>query len=450
MRRAAAPNDAIPKTDGSDAFVQRPRRKRAAQPVVVAPKQHRSMSLSLFFLGFMALLVLADLIYLYNLSSQTLGSKNGFYKDDKQNANNAPTNITELHHSIFQQKPPREDPELMQEDEEDEDVSISEHDTNDKEHIFEILKQAGIDVLKDLDQETMDALPSWSQVQRLFGDKPRIYGLDRCQEFRDSTDPTIRFFGIAGTFNTGTNLLSELMIQNCQITERMVAHGNVSKGMRWQVPWGKHYPASRRGAHETSTDKSVPYTNSLPLVTIRDPYTWMQSMCRHTYAAEWKHTKEHCPNLVPTEQDLEQFPQQQHQPLVPVNIQYSKEFSMAHNSLPHFWNDWYQLYFNATFPRIIVRFEDLLFYGQEVTETLCKCGGGVPREDRPPGFRHVSESAKLGTGSHGKHKTDLVGALIKYGNQDHRIDQMTPNDLSMAEQLLDNTMMETFGYSHPN
>jgi hypothetical protein len=448
MRRAAAPNDAIPKTDGNDAFTLRARRKRAAQPVGVAPKQQRS--LSLFFLGFMALLVLADLIYLYNLSSQTLGSKNDSYKDEKQNADNSPTNVTALHHSMFQQKPPREDLELMQENEEDEDISEHDTNTNDKQPIFEILKQAGIDALKDLDQETMDALPSWSQVQRLFGDKPRIYGLDRCQEFRDSTDPTIRFFGIAGTFNTGTNLLSELMIQNCQITERMLAHGNESKGMRWQVPWGKHYPASRRGAHATDTDKAVPYTNSLPLVAIRDPYTWMQSMCRHEYAAYWKHTKDHCPNLVPTKQDLEHFPQEQRQPLVPVDVKYSKEFAMSHNSLAHFWSDWYQLYFNATFPRIIVRFEDLLFYGQEVTETLCSCGGGVPREDRPPGFRRVSESAKLGMGSHGKHKTDLVGALIKYGNQDHRIDRMTPDDLSMAEQLLDYTLMETFGYSHPN
>ena len=37
-----------------------------------------------------------------------------------------------------------------------------------------------------------------------------------------------------GTFNTGTNLLAELMIQNCQITERMIANGAQSKGIRWQ------------------------------------------------------------------------------------------------------------------------------------------------------------------------------------------------------------------------
>ena len=207
-----------------------------------------------------------------------------------------------------------------------------------------------------------------------------------------------------------------------------------------------------------------------PKVTIRDPYTWMQSMCRHEYAAKWKHSKDHCPNLVPTQKDLDKFPHLRGKDLVPVEVKYTDGFSQSHKSLAHFWSDWYALYYynnnnnnvhdndnsssihpkTSPFPRIIVRFEDLLFYGQQVTETLCTCGGGVPREDRPKGsFRHISESAKLGTKSHGKHKTDLVGALIKYGNQDHRFDNVTSDDLNMAKQLFDPTLMETFGYSHP-
>jgi hypothetical protein len=166
-------------------------------------------------------------------------------------------------------------------------------------------------------------------------------------------------------------------------------------------------------------------------------------------AAHWVHREKHCPNLRPTEEDIQQFPRQKNQSLVPVHVSYSKDLRMNHKSLAHFWNDWYQLYFNNTFPRIIVRFEDLLFHGQEVTERLCACGGGVTREDRPGGFKHVSESAKLGTAAHGKHKTDLVGALIKYGNDDHRIDLMTSEDLQAAEKIFDAYMMDAFGYDHP-
>lgn len=91
----------------------------------------------------------------------------------------------------------------------------------------------------------------------------------------------------------------------------------------------------------------------------------------------------------------------------------------------------------------------LLFHGKEITQAVCACGGGVEREDRPPGFRHVRESAKLGTAAHGKFKTNLVGALIKYGTDEHRIDQMTPADLQAAKEILDPQVMNAFGYFHP-
>jgi hypothetical protein len=201
------------------------------------------------------------------------------------------------------------------------------------------------------------------------------------------------------------------------------------------------------------TDGDVPHENSLPLVTIRDPYQWMQSMCRHEYAAHWHHTPENCPNIV----KRGYHDTKEHgtlaldsSDLVAVDIHYSENFHVHHNSLPHFWNDWYQLYFNATYPRIMVRFEDLLFYGQEVTETLCACGGGVTRQDRKANhFVHISKSAKKGTAAHGSHKTDLVAALIKYGNDVHRLDNLTPEDLKATRQVLDSQLMQAFGYSNP-
>ena len=37
----------------------------------------------------------------------------------------------------------------------------------------------------------------------------------------------------------GTNLLATLLVQNCHLPEREAKHGEQSRGMRWQVPWGK-------------------------------------------------------------------------------------------------------------------------------------------------------------------------------------------------------------------
>jgi hypothetical protein len=53
----------------------------------------------------------------------------------------------------------------------------------------------------------------------------------------NTTEPSLTFLAMAGTFNSGTNLLASLMIRNCQIDERMKVYGEKQKGMRWQVKW---------------------------------------------------------------------------------------------------------------------------------------------------------------------------------------------------------------------
>jgi hypothetical protein len=104
----------------------------------------------------------------------------------------------------------------------------------DKAPILLLLKDAGID-LDDLDQTVIDSLPLWSTVVKLYGDKPRIVGLDTCEAFQATGDPADHFLGVAGTFNTGTNLLSELFIANCRMPARMAKYGKVQRGIRWQV-----------------------------------------------------------------------------------------------------------------------------------------------------------------------------------------------------------------------
>ena len=338
----------------------------------------------------------------------------------------------EQHHH-YQQKPPvpvRGDGDDAVPHEGDTAKDVDE----DKAPVYEILRQAGINP-DTLDNDTKRQLPTWSTVQRLYGTAPRIYGLDTCARFREITDPSQTFLAIAGTFNSGTNLLSQLMIQNCQIDERMAAYGEKQKGMRWQVKWGKHTPPRYREQHVTTTDGDVPLEYTLPLITIRDPYSWMQSMCRHAYAARWPHNAKNCPHVY----------NEHNQRTSKVTVAYA-EATLAHESLPGMWNDWYNEYMNVDFPRVMVRMEDLIFYGKNVTETLCQCGGGSPRRKQ---FRHVSESAKLGTAAHGNHKTSLLQAIIHYGTDKGRLHQMTDKDLQVTKEILDPHLMELFNYQNP-
>ena len=67
-----------------------------------------------------------------------------------------------------------------------------------KQRILDLIERAGIDSSK-LDDQTIEDLPSWEEVVRLFGPKPIIYGLDRCQQFQDKTKK-LGFIGTAGAF----------------------------------------------------------------------------------------------------------------------------------------------------------------------------------------------------------------------------------------------------------
>lgn len=140
---------------------------------------------------------------------------------------------------------------------------------------------------------------------------------------------------------------------------------------------------------------------------------------------------------------------------VPVHIKYGEGNVQELLSLAHYYSEWYEEYMKADFPRIMVRFEDLFFHGEDVTRAMCNCGGGVPRPDnwQSGQFTHdVSESAKKGVHAHGdiaKRTNHLVGALIKYGSFANRTNSMTIEDLVAARRYHDPEIMKASGYRHP-
>lgn len=124
--------------------------------------------------------------------------------------------------------PPQQSPDMLYHQA----LEESFHNLNDKRPILNILQQAGLQI-EDLDQRTIDELPTWSHIQRLYGDEPRIVGLETCEAFRESVDARTRFFGVAGTFNSGTNLGMNwvLSLASCcpvDISDVRLVHGSDS------------------------------------------------------------------------------------------------------------------------------------------------------------------------------------------------------------------------------
>lgn len=300
------------------------------------------------------------------------------------------------------------------------------------ERVVQLLKQAGV---TDLDAETRAALPTWDEITQLYGSsqQPMIYGMDSCARYRETVPADQRQTAVAGLFNTATNALAWSLRHNVPTAQHS----------KWQVPWGKHRLASVKWNHTVEGSDRVNKTAILPVVIIKDPFTWLQSMCRHPYSARWRETAEHCPNLVPNDSDRSHFPviTKNHNRTVPVKIVFSKESVVKWDSLILLWNDWYRQYMNAEYPVLMVRFEDLLFGPAVMLQHIATCVGVNVANP----IRYQVESSKR----HGS-QTDLVHAVIKYGHSNGRLRNLTNDDLAYAVETLDDDLIRTFQYQMPS
>jgi len=299
-------------------------------------------------------------------------------------------------------------------------------------------------------------LPTLESIQSMYGNHSYVLGLDRCEEFRDTVDPEHRLMGPAGMFNSATNLLNKLLKLNCVNEARLQKrHSLQATGMLLQAPWGKHNPVTWRLHHEAAVGgKGVQQADFLPVVMIKDPITWMASMCRHPYETRWRHTNAHCPNLVPNKFDkgrkvgegtmaLNVKFATQHIGLEPIPDKKNRTF-VQYKSLVELWNIWYNDWHDASFPRLMVRFEDLIFHAEETISQVCACGGGTMK----PKFRYVEESAK-GTGGPHAGSAGFLASLVTYGNKTLRMKGILTDDrdTEYAREHLDKDLMDVFGYA---
>jgi hypothetical protein len=279
------------------------------------------------------------------------------------------------------------------------------------------------------DPQILKRLPPWWMIQQQYGNAPRILGLERCNRYRESTSQIL--LGPAGLFNSGTNLISQLLQNNCALPQS-------PHHFAFQAPWGKHTPADYRGVYTIPHDhyKAMDMKSVLPIVTIRHPYDWMKSTCRVPYAVRWPHgVNDGCPNLVDPYDNS----------TIPVTVLFGVG-NHTYPTLMHLWNRWYRQYYDSvSYPRLMVRMEDLLFYPKETITQICDCVGGSMDVT---GFTVLAQSAKGYANGHGNHKTGLVDGWIKYGNR-RTYERFTPTDWSAAREIVDKDMLEYFGYLLP-
>ena len=209
--------------------------------------------------------------------------------------------------------------------------------------------------------------------------------------------------------------------------------------MRKQVSWGKHSPSSYRGQSTSETGGDVPAEQFLPVIIVKDPFTWMQSFCRHWYNSYWTKIHGHCPNLIPInakEKVLNKF-----KPTFSVHIHYKHDI-IQYDSLVDLWNRWYEDYIiQVDFPRLVIRFEDLLFHIEEITTEVCDCVGGQMEKE----FKYIIEPAKKAKYGH-RGSSGMFESLLKYGNLNTRFKDFTEFDKEYALKNLHPDLMKMFRY----
>eukprot|EP00934_Nitzschia_sp_Nitz4_P003725 Nitzschia sp. Nitz4//scaffold356_size15932//10402//11757//NITZ4_008881-RA/size15932-processed-gene-0.13-mRNA-1//-1//CDS//3329548970//3715//frame0 len=301
-------------------------------------------------------------------------------------------------------------------------------------YTLQVMESMGINRSDVIDRGLWYQVPPWWQVVENFGDgEPIILGLERCETFRERVRR--RHVAPAGMFSTGTNLLQQLLADNCISPLK----GQKARMLTlWQVPWGKHNPVAARLRHIAIHMADRNQSAVLPVVTVRHPYTWLHAVCAHPYSFKWDHRPEFCDRSLFLKYPVEanHGARRSHIPGIPD----------TYDSLIHAWRDWNLEYLeNNDFPLLVIRFEDLVYRPKQVIEKVCGCVGGTVHEP----FWYLREPANLGEG-HGKSgRSDLLSAMVKYGMPLELYHQMYSElDWSIIKSTLadDHGLMRALGY----
>jgi hypothetical protein len=297
---------------------------------------------------------------------------------------------------------------------------------NNKEPILQLLRDAGI--TEGIDIPTQNMLPTWKEVQELYyqsTEGPIVIGT--CDHIVLSK----KLLGVAGLFNSGTNTLTYYLRAN--FVQPMFLNES-HQGILTQVPWGKHWFQSLRHEHTVDFMASLDKSQVVPIVVIRDPYTWWQSMCESPYLVQWKDSRQSCHTL---------------NNLSSVYMPQMTGPQRVWPTLLHIWQDWYNDYVQSKQPYLMIRFEDLIWKPRQTLQNIQTCTGASWKQDH---FVYVVDRSKWEHVRFHGPQSNLISAMIKHGNKYRRIRNLTRTDLQQAGSILDSdkALLQQFGYSTAN
>jgi hypothetical protein len=108
---------------------------------------------------------------------------------------------------------------------------------------------------------------------------------------------------------------------------------------------------------------------------------------------------------------------------------------------------WYREYYESNMPRIIIRFEDLLFHTEKVIDSIRDCVGAQWKSET---FQWQAAPAKTHPYfAKFKPPSSLISAIIKYGTSRGRLGNMNKDDHMYARQIIDANMIHNFHYRDP-
>lgn len=254
-------------------------------------------------------------------------------------------------------------------------------------------------------QTSLNDFPPWSRIQHLYGaSSPFIIGMETCEQYQKNVPSRFdRWISPAGLFHTGTNWLAGLLAETC-----------LGVLPRWQVPWGKHNPVDAKEKYviPKTVYNSTDVSNVLPIVMVRHPLDWMKSMCHRSYAASWNRTNGICPTLLLNANRNETGNDEQQTNSVSVGL-YEKRI---YKHLLDFWIRWnadYMELASSSFPRLIVRLEDLVYHPEATMQKVCTCAGGIFKKEAVTGSLLHQRQGGVTRRSQSSH---LVSAWQRHGN----------------------------------
>ncbi|GKY98358.1 hypothetical protein MPSEU_000793400 [Mayamaea pseudoterrestris] len=314
----------------------------------------------------------------------------------------------------------------------------------DKERLLDIIidshQSDSSDLLSSkLAQKTCRILPKFSQITSIYGKGPFVVGLETCRAYQDSVHPLMDPMPrVAGLYHSGTNALSKTLEANLGMMRY------TSEYNPYEVPWGKHVPVQYRSMNKFPPDNSEMPEHVLPIVVVRHPLDWMRSMCREGYDAKWMtRPKRNCPNL------FRRFGSSEIKNKVHVRThQTGFKYTDYYDTLADMWTDWHWAYLNASFPRLLIRYEDLVLYPQQLVRIISECSGKPAK----PIFRYYTKEARVFVKDDipPHPQQSLIQALQKLGERDDMYWTMKEPSRSYALQALDPAILDRFQYQHLN